>query len=141
MNKIIPKFRVHKQGQYTKMEDHDYDVYQGYLTSLSDGFYDLTIKKHSEVSPRSNQQNKYYFAVVLPLIGETTGYSDDEVHEIMKVMFLSKPIRIGGSKLEIPRSTTTLTTIEMESYLSNIREWASIELGCSIPTPNEIEES
>jgi hypothetical protein len=42
--------------------------------------------------------------------------------------------------MKIPRSTATLSTLEMEDYLARVREFASMELGCYIPEPNEYYE-
>jgi len=91
---------------------------------------------------RSNNQNRYYWGVVLKLIADHTGYSIDELHEILKGIFLRKRIELetknGISEQFISKSTAELTTAEMETYLSNIRQWSSLELGCYIPEPNEV---
>ncbi len=38
---------------------------------------------------------------------------------------------------EYARSTTELDTKSFEEYMTQVREWASIEISCWIPEPNE----
>ena len=92
-------------------------------------------KKQKE---RSNNQNSYYWGVVLALICETIGEQDaDKVHESMRRKFL--PIHYDNLLPDGSKSTTKLTTVEMEEYLSKIRQWASEFLNCYIPLPNEVD--
>jgi hypothetical protein len=84
---------------------------------------------------RSLPQNSYYWGVVLKLIAGQTGHTDEEVHEHMKWRFLRK-----HGKLETVRSTTKLSTIEMEEYLAKIRNFAQEKLDIYIPLPNEISD-
>ncbi len=90
---------------------------------------------------RSLPQSKYYFGVVVKIISDELGYTREEVHEICKQMFLSEIIFLktkkGVRQIRVPKSTTELKTVEFEEYLSSIRQWASMELGIYIPTPNE----
>ena len=82
---------------------------------------------------RSAEQNRYYFGVVCKLISEETGYTPDEVHQLMAERFLGYE-KDGHAFV---RSTTTLNTAEMEEYLSAVRMFASQELSCYVPLPNE----
>ena len=84
---------------------------------------------------RSNSQNKYYWGVCLALISEYTGYSENEAHDAMRMLFLVN----RENKIPTLKSTTKLSTVEFEKYLSDIRMFASNELGCYIPEPNEVE--
>lgn len=94
-----------------------------------------------EYKMRSLPENRYYFGVVLKILSDELGYSVNEVHELTKQMFLSEVIFLktkeGVKEIHIPKSTTNLKTVEFEEYLSSIRQWASMELGIYIPTPNE----
>lgn len=85
---------------------------------------------------RSNDQNEYYWLIVVGLISEHIGYTPNEVHEILKQEFLGKELKLGKNSYTIA-TTTKENTIEFEQYLSNIRQWASIELGIYIPLPRE----
>jgi len=82
---------------------------------------------------RSQKQNAYMWGVVYKIISGDTGYSADEVHQLMGEKFLSYEKK--GKKFVL--STTTLNTKEMEGYLEDIRRFASMELSIDVPVPNE----
>ena len=84
------------------------------------------IKKKLTEKQRSSPQNRYFHGVVLPLLADHTGYTDDEMKGVVKYKF--------GIK-----STAELTTAEFEDFCSRIRMWASRDLECWIPEPNETE--
>lgn len=86
---------------------------------------------------RSIPENNYYWGVVIELLAETTGFSPEEAHQAMKLKFL----RIVKGKIESVRSTTDLTVAEFETYLEKIRMFASQELSCWIPLPNQDENT
>lgn len=87
---------------------------------------------------RSTAQNRYYFGVVLEYIASETGHTVEEVHEYMKAMFLPRKfIAIGSKEVELTKSTTTLSTLDMEEYLEKVRVFAAQELGMKIPLPHE----
>jgi hypothetical protein len=88
---------------------------------------------------RSMPQNRYYWKVVVGLLMDHTGYAKDEMHEILRARFLTEPDDFGCPGRI--RSTAELTTAEAEVYFREIREWASANLGCYIPEPNEVEGS
>lgn len=84
--------------------------------------------------PRSTNQNAYMWAVVYQAIALETGSEPEEVHEAMGVRFRL----VHGGKLGVKvRSTTDLSTVEMEDYLAKVRAYAATELGILIPLPNE----
>lgn len=88
---------------------------------------------------RSLNQNAYYWGVVLKLIADHTGELETDLHEAFKEMFLPKgTILLGGVERIVSRSTSHLSTVEMEEYLAKIRAFASLELKCFIPEPNEV---
>lgn len=101
---------------------------------------ELSIRRNN----RSDRQNDYYWGVVIPLLCEhfeyvksdagRVRYSKDDMHDALKCKFLLKLDSENG--LARVGSTATLTTVEFEEYLTDIREWASTE-GVFIPEPNE----
>ncbi len=99
---------------------------------------------HWESKSRSNPQNSYYWGVIIKLISEHLGYTTEETHEILKYKFLKIDFEIPQKSkaqtelVPISRSTTQLDTKEMEEYLSQVRMWASGDLGVFIPEPNEV---
>lgn len=89
---------------------------------------------------RSNNQNRYYWGVVIKLLSEHTGFEPDEMHEVLKHIFLSYPKTLETKKPElvyISKSTSGLSTKDFEDFMSRVRTWASLELAVWIPEPNE----
>jgi hypothetical protein len=103
------------------------------------------IRKHafteasgSKKMNRSQKQNAYYWGVVLKIMGDEIGYLPDEIHQLMGKEFLSYERKPGELFV---KSTTKLSTVEFEDYLSNVRRFAATELNIYIPLPNETEFS
>ncbi|MCP5006910.1 MAG: hypothetical protein GY941_23630 [Planctomycetes bacterium] len=100
--------------------------------SLKDGVYSWQLpKQHKE--KRSIQQNNYYFGVVCKIISDETGYTTEEIHQILGDKFLS----YEKNELKFIKSTTKLKTNEFEIYMEECRRFASMELSCYVPLPNE----
>lgn len=129
---MIPRFiGVIKDGKFIFA---DKTKWLNYINTL-EGEAVLTVKKITKRTERSINQNRYYFGIPLKLISQHTGYTVDELHEILKFKFLKEHTDLG----ERIKSTTELSTVEFEQYLSDIRKWARVELGCYVPLPNEVE--
>lgn len=82
---------------------------------------------------RSINQNKYYWGIIIDMLGNELGYLPEEIHDALRIRFLS----VHTEKLPTIKSTTRLSTAEFEEYLSKIRQWASEEYQIYIPLPNE----
>lgn len=140
MSKVAPRFRgkiIKGVMQFDRKED-----YLNYIQNLEGKEVSLVIKEWEK--NRSNQENSYYWSVPIELISKHTGYSDEEVHELLKSLFLKKKIDVKTKegiteRHTIVRSTSTLTTVEFEEYLSKIRQWASQELSVYVPEPHECD--
>lgn len=135
-----PRFKAFIKDR--KLVFYTPEMVENYLIGIQ-GDVEVVIRKWCEKIQRSIEQNRYYWGVVIKILSEATGYTGDEIHEILKQLFLSKRVyfktKKGVEVHKIPQSTTGLTTAKMEEYLSQIRQWASIELGVYIPLPNEVE--
>jgi hypothetical protein len=103
----------------------------------------ITIEKRK--NKRSNQQNAFYFGIVIGIMQlafkETWGefYSANEVHEALKAKYCFKE-QINentGEIIQIPISTTNFNTIEWEEYIDKIRAFAMEWFNVIIPIPNE----
>lgn len=101
-----------------------------------DGVYVLDVKEYKPT--RSNEQNRYLHGVVFKLIADVTGYSIEEVKELMREMFLNDMKVLHGIEVPFNKSTTKLDKKEMSEFIEKIRDWASLELNCYIPSPNEV---
>jgi GH25 family lysozyme M1 (1,4-beta-N-acetylmuramidase) len=82
---------------------------------------------------RSDPQNRYFHGVIIPILADHTGYTEEEMKDALKWKFL----RSGTDDLPTVKGTSDLNTVEMEALNTRIREWASADLGCYIPLPNE----
>lgn len=101
------------------------------------GKQNIKIQKHR--NKRSNKQNKYYWGIVIAYISNETGFTDKEVHELLKFKFLqTSKVSKQGSVETFIQSTTELDTLEAEEYLDKIRIWALNFLNLPIPLPNEV---
>jgi len=110
----------------------DKDRFDQYLLTL-EGETQVVVGRRKK--SRSTPQNKYYWGVCIRLLSEETGYNKNETHDALRMLFL-----MDHSKgIPTIRSTASLTTVQFEDYLSKIRMWASQELSCYIPEPNEVE--
>lgn len=85
--------------------------------------------------PRSDNQNRYYWGVVLKIIGDEVGDDYESIHRSLTALFLTD----RSNKLPKVKSTTELDTAKFEEYLTKVRQWSSMELHVYIPLPNEIE--
>tara|TARA_Y100001973_G_scaffold91274_1_gene139743 strand:+ start:500 stop:904 length:405 start_codon:yes stop_codon:yes gene_type:complete len=97
----------------------------------------ITIREQK--NRRSLNLNSYYWAVVVRLVSNETGYDKEEAHEILKSMFLRTRYQIKGIWVDGMKSTTKLSNQEMTEYIEEIKRFASSSLGLYIPDPNEVE--
>jgi len=58
------------------------------IKSLKNGVYNWEIKKWNR--NRSADQNEYYHGVVVKILSEHTGFETDEMHDILRGMFLNQ---------------------------------------------------
>lgn len=139
MTKITPRFKATNKNGAIIFQDSE--TVRQYVRTLQEEIA-VVISNYRIPAKRSNPQNRYYFGVVLPVISDYTGYSIEEIHDLLKQKFLLEDyilhLKEGQEEIRIPKSTTKLTTVEFEAYLSEIREWASKDLSVYVPLPNEV---
>jgi hypothetical protein len=129
---IIPIFSAYIEKDKGIIKIRNRERFDLYCASLKPGDYDLIIKR--KVSKRSDQQNKYYWGVVLEVISESTGYTPDELHDTFRAMFLMDK----SGKWPIIKSTTSLNKVTFGDYLEKIFREAA-KLGIVIPGPDDTE--
>lgn len=107
---------------------------------LHDGKWLIEIAKHNK---RSDQQNKYYWAIVVPMVQEGmkdlgNEFTKEEVHDFLKKEFnFSEVVNPEtGEVKEVPRSTTILNKEAFSEYLEKIQRWSAEWLHVVIPDPN-----
>ena len=94
---------------------------------------------------RSNEQNAYYWGVIIPLfqqgIKECFGemWDINTTHEHIKSQFnKEEKVNIKTSEVvQLYKSTTENSTIEMEEYHEKIRNWMLENMDIICPLPNE----
>lgn len=103
---------------------------------------EICIKKAKKT--RSNNQNAYYWGIVIPYVlnGLTdlgnSGITTDLVHSFLKDRFIQE-----GTDIVIPKTgeaikmktTTTLSTTQMMGYIADIQQFSAEILGVVIPDP------
>lgn len=110
---------------------------------------EITLEVRLNRRRRSEQQNSYYWKVVVGLVrkalmeehGEM--YTKDEVHGILKQQCNWREItnEESGESIKIPKSTRDLNTLEFEEYEERCRRFAAEFLGVDIPLPNEYTDA
>ena len=95
------------------------------------GELDVSKAWEIEVKPfsfnRSTAQNKKYWALIGEL-GTYLGYSEHEMHELMKYKFLSYKQEMLGDEMVVIPSTSKLAIKEFVDYLANVENFA-VSLG------------
>jgi hypothetical protein len=113
------------------------------FTQLRDGKYLVTIKS---IKKRSLKQNAYYWSVCVPMVLQglrDVGYNDvktnEDAHEVMKRLFLQKKFtnEKTGEEITLAGNSSDLKTVEFNTYLEDIWQWAAEYLNIQIPQPNE----
>lgn len=110
------------------------EEFKVHLAQFEGGEVDVIVEKPRK--ERSLPQNRFYFGVVLEIIHEETGWEKEDIHEYFKIKFLREPLNDQG--MFRVKSTTELTTIEMEEYIEKIRREVAMELAIEIPLPHEV---
>jgi hypothetical protein len=91
---------------------------------------------------RSQPQNRWYWGCIIDLLSEHTGYSPEELHELLKAKFLPKKLAVcdGNGVIRgefvIGGSTTKLNKNDFGEYCERIRQWAAETLDVVIPDPD-----
>ena len=104
---------------------------------------EISIRKATK--KRSNNQNAYYWGVVIPIIQDALLSTWGEVrnkeftHEFLKANCGYKEVvnEETGEIIRVPKSTTDNTTTEQEIYHDACRQLAQEFFNVTIPLPNE----
>lgn len=113
--------------------------YHYQLSKFKDG-EKVTLEVHNMRPKRSDQQNRYYWGVYLPLIAEKSGEEQrskkyiDILHRRFAGEFLGQGIYESyGKKVRLTKSTTELSVSDFCKYIMDIEELTGIE---APPTEN-----
>lgn len=110
------------------------------LKRLKDGEVSITIARKR--AARSTQQNRWYWGVIVEMLSEHTGFTPDEMHDVLKAKFLPKKLAVTDGNGEIKGefviggTTTRLNKLEFGEFCEAVRRWAAEDLGLVIPDPD-----
>ena len=116
------------------------DVKQNAIKAIQglEGVYSIEITKYKK--DRTKAQNRLYH-MWIEIISNETGESHDNLCEIFKLRFLgTEKIQSMGYSIEIPKSTTKLTTQEFTDYLDKIESLA-LSIDIRLPHPELYNEA
>jgi hypothetical protein len=95
----------------------------------------VEVKFARPTTSRSLRQNRLYWSAVVGALAAETLNNPDDIHLVLKGMFLPRKfITLGGRELEVRKTSADLSTEEFADYLRRIEAWAATELGIAIPT-------
>ena len=109
------------------------------LRGMKDG--EVLIRIERLRATRSQRQNAWYWGVIVQMLADHTGYTPDEMHEVLKAKFIPKRFAVADGngevrdELVIGGSTAVLNTVEFGEYCEAIRGWAAVDLSVVIPDP------
>ena len=106
---------------------------------------DLLITFEKLIKKRSNNQNAYYWGVLIPILqncfrehwGEI--WSKEKAHDFCKMQFnfIERINESTGEIVRVPKSTTENTTTAQEELHSEIRNFIFEWFDVNVPLPNE----
>lgn len=106
---------------------------------------DVLITFEKPKKKRSNNQNSYYWGIIVPITKQAIKtewgeiWNSQKVHEFYKMQFNTIEIvnEKTGEVINVPKSTTENTTTDQEEYHSQIREFLKEWFSVDCPLPNE----
>lgn len=116
------------------------------IAQMKDGLeIELTVTRRR--ATRSPHANAYYWGVVIKefhdhCTRQDMGYTENDLHEVLKAKFLPKRLAVCDSNGEIQGdfvmggSTRSLNTNEFYEYVESCRQWLA-ELGINTDDPGE----
>ena len=110
--------------------------FQNFVKSFEGKKIEIILRKRKK--QRSDQQNRYYWGVVIDILGKTFGYEPEEMHNALRFKFLQIDSAIQPGLISA-QSTTKLSTVEFMDYIAKIQRWAAQEFQIYLPDPNEAE--
>lgn len=116
----------------------DKDKVKAYVDDLKTEKKKYIVEVKVERERRSIDQNALYW-LWLNCIMDETGEHKDNLHEYFKTKFLGVDDRqCFGHHFFLPNTTTKLDTLQFKNYLDRIQEFASVELGITLPDPKDL---
>lgn len=132
----MSKRRLNTFVHHAKLNEHGELEYQNvnYFLGMLKTFYpcDVRITVERKKQKRTQAQNRYLWGVVYDIFAQETGYTPEEIHQVMSSKFLRKKNVWRGGEITTLRSTTELTSDEFSEYIMAVIMEAS-DMGITIP--------
>lgn len=119
-----------------QLKIRDRKGFDAYLLQFEGKDVEIMVKRKK--AKRSIDQNAFFHAWV-NLLSDHTGYSKEEMKEILKNQFLSveKVNAKTGSIFKYTRSTASLNKNEFAEFCNDVQRWSIEEFNAILPLPNE----
>jgi hypothetical protein len=134
MAKIKPVFTGEVKN--SKIQFDDDIAYQIWIADLNGKRVRVIVEQ--ETYKRTDPQNKYYWGVVVEILSQELGYETEEVHNLLKSMFLKRRVILKGKEYISIGSTAKLNTAQFTDYIEKIKRFASMELSIIIPESENV---
>ncbi len=140
MKQPTPIFEADVVDRKMVIQDREREAMARWVRTFKNGTHlEVIIRKWRE--KRTNEQNAYYWGVVVPTLADFFGHDNPEdMHEDLKLKFNPVESKVEPGKI-IGGTTTKLSTEEFfgpeTSYVERICRWASMEYGVYIPPPKK----
>ncbi len=134
ISEVVTTATVDEHGLHLRHKDR-------FIRDLRQLYGEVEVIARRKRATRSDSQNKWYWGCIVEGISEHTGYTPDEVHELLKAKFIPKKLAIADGNGEIKDefviggTTTRLNKLEFGEYCEAIRQWAAQDLDIVIPDP------
>lgn len=125
-----------------KLKIRDLQHFNAGLSKMRDGEVLVTVSKPYAV--RSKEQNNFWWGTVIERFSEHTGYSPNQMHDVLKTELIGQHMLIpdfGGvivREITIPGSTRKMSTVQFSELIEKAQAFGA-ELGLYVPSPNEVE--
>ena len=132
--KLKPVFTGEIKNNEIKIDDEI--GYQIWIADLNGKRVRVIVEQ--ETYKRTDPQNKYYWGVVVELLSQELGYETEEVHNLLKSMFLKRRVILKGKEYISIGSTAKLSTSQFTDYIEKIKRFSSLELSIIIPESENV---
>jgi hypothetical protein len=116
------------------LDNYDREVFNRWLLTMEGKRVELVYGKATK--HRSDAQRRYWYGVVMKLLGDHLGYTTEEMNSAVEARFLTTK---HPGKPDTIRSTESLTTIEQEELNETVKRWGMEDFGVFIPDPQRVE--
>jgi len=125
---------IKKDGKLATSEADILQGIWGMIAPRGNGEYRLLLEKNTK--RRTVDQNRLLW-LWLTCIGEETGNTPQELHDIYCAKFLAKTAQFREETVWVVPGTSGLNTAEFGAFLDRIQAHAQTELGITLPGPDD----